>query len=571
MGKIRLLPPEIVSKIAAGEVVERPASVVKELLENALDAKAMNVEVELSGGGRKLIRVTDDGEGMAPEDARRALERHTTSKIETEKDLWEIRSYGFRGEALFSIAAVSRLRLLTKPEGSLAGVEIRAEAGIIESSIAAGCPKGTSIEVQDLFFNVPARLKFLKSPGTELSHISEILGRMALANPEIRFRLLHEGRLLANYPVREDFLPRLAEAFGRESAERMSFFHSRDGNLAVKGYAGNPDLHRPNSKGILLFVNRRPVRDRLLFRAALVAYRNVIPKDRYPVILLFLEIPPEQVDVNVHPSKWEIKFTDSESVYRLVVSAVRGMIEKGPWKKGTERSFPEIKEGEASYGRGFPPGERPPQREEAIPLAWESSPLDDEAPGASFWGQIDHTYLLFGVPDGLILMDQHAAHERILFERLEEEFSSGRVSRQPLLIPEMPEWGRGECERLEEHSDKLLRLGFEVEPSGNRSFWVKAVPEVLATRQPLRALEEMVRSLSTLTKTPDWENPFQALLQVMACHGAIPAGQRLSAQEAMGLLLELQKCRSPSFCPHGRPTLKKITVSDLEKMFGRRT
>jgi DNA mismatch repair protein MutL len=574
MGRIHLLHPEIISKIAAGEVVERPASVVKELVENALDAKAQNIRVELLGGGRKLIRVIDDGEGMDPEDARRALERHTTSKIEKEEDLWNILSFGFRGEALFSISAVSRFRLLTKTANALTGWEIKAEAGLIQSEKEAGCSKGTLVEVQDLFFNIPARLKFLKSPGIELSHISDIMAKMALANPSAHLQLYREGKILANYPVRETFLSRLAEALGREAAERMHFFQSRNGSRVVKGYAGDPGLTRPNSRGIFLFVNRRPIRDRLVFRAVIDAYGNRIPKSRYPVVVLFLEIPPQEVDVNVHPGKWEVKFSDSDSIYRLILFGIQGLLEKKPWGNEEKSFFHMIRESGDAYGKKALHFQRNAgnfgQLGKSIPLSDEIIPSEKKL-SFSLMGQIENTYLLFHAPDGLILMDQHAAHERILFERLQRELTSGGVTRQQLLLPEMLECHDSEVAQVEEHSSDLLRLGFEIELSGNRTFWVRTVPEILTLREPIRALKEIIHSLPLGDPGTQRVDPaFQAQLQVMACHGAIPAGQRVGPEEAVALLTALQKCQSPSYCPHGRPTMKKFTVFDLEKMFGRR-
>jgi len=569
MGKIKTLPPEVVSKIAAGEVVERPASVVKELIENALDAGSKNIKIEVQAGGRKLVRVTDDGEGMAPEDALLALQRYSTSKIKKEEDLLAIHTFGFRGEALSSIAAVSKMKMVTRKEGELAGVEIKIEGGLIHGPEATGCPLGTSVEVRDLFYNIPARLKFLKTQGTELSHIGEVAAKIALANSHTHFQLYHDGKLLANYPVREDPSSRLAEALGREAGENMYSFQSRSAEIEVEGFAGEPGFNRPNTRGIYLFVNGRPVRDRLLSHAVMEAYRNIIPKDRYPVVILFVKLPPSAVDVNVHPSKWEVKLADSEAVYRRVVSSIREVLERAPWLQKGRVKLQELKEIPGVYiQRDFEKSYHfKPQ--EAMQFARPSSELKPITP-PPFLGQIDRTYLLFESFDGLILVDQHAAHERVLLERILREFSSGSIQSQPLLFPEMIELSFPEAKAAEEHLLELERMGFEVVPSGGKSFWVKSVPQILSGREPIQTLKEMIQQISSWGKNIDLQGSFDSLLQTMACRGAIQASQPMSPEEAKELLADLQKCSFPSHCPHGRPTLLKITLSELEKMFGRK-
>jgi DNA mismatch repair protein MutL len=571
MGKIKLLPPEIVSKIAAGEVVERPSSVVKELVENALDAGSMEVKIEVQAGGRKLIRVTDDGEGMTPEDALLALQRHSTSKIESERDLFAIRTFGFRGEALSALAAVSRMRVVTRKDGELAGVELRAEGGVLKGTEAVGCPLGTSVEVRDLFFNIPARLKFMKTQGTELGHIGDLVARAALANDRVHFQLFHEGKLVANYPVREDPSSRLAEALGKEAGGNLHFFRMREGEVEVSGYTGDPGFNRANARGIYLFVNRRPVRDRLLTHAVLEAYRNLIPQDRYPVTILFVEVPPQAVDVNVHPSKWEIKFSDSEAVHRSVIRSIRGMLDKAPGMSEIRGAIRE-KESRETWGVY-----RESEAEPSFPLQPQEIFQGDrrsgirEAPARThFLGQVGNTYLLFEASDGLNLVDQHAAHERILFEKLGEEFSRGAITRQTLLFPESVELPVDDAQAVEEHQPELQRLGFAVEPSGERTFWIKSVPAILASRGPVETLKEIIGEMVSWGKQAGLQRPFDPLLRMMACRGAVQASQPLGQEEAAALIADLEACSSPSRCPHGRPTLLKITISDLERMFGRR-
>jgi DNA mismatch repair protein MutL len=569
MGKIKVLQPEIISKIAAGEVVERPASVVKELVENALDAGSTEIKVEVQAGGRKLIRVTDDGEGMTPEDAYLALQRYSTSKIEREEDLFAIRTFGFRGEALSSIAAVSKMRIVTRKDAELPGVELRIEGGAFKGSVEVGCPRGTLVEVRDLFFNIPARLKFLKTQGTELGHIGEGMAKIALANDRTHFQIFHNGKLLANYPTREDFSSRLAEALGKEAGEKMHFFQTRNEEIEISGYAGEPGLHRANARGIYLFVNRRPVRDRLLTHAVLEAYRNLTPKDQYPVGILFVQLPPSAVDVNVHPSKWEVKFVNSEMVHRSVILSIRGALEKAPWLKEGQAPFKELREASGVYhpaelGPSYPLKHHEFLDLEGRPKNWEP---DTRSP---FLGQIDKTYLLFDSSDGLTLIDQHAAHERILFERLTEDFSRGSIHKQSLLFPDTIELPLKEAKIMEEHLSELERLGFEVEPSGDRTFWIKSVPEILAAREPVQTLKEMIGEISSWGKDADLQRSFDPLLQKLACRGAVQASQTMNREEATALLADLQNCTLPSHCPHGRPTLLKITLSDLEKMFGRK-
>jgi DNA mismatch repair protein MutL len=571
MAKIQVLSSEIIGKIAAGEVVERPASVVKELVENSLDAGSRSVKVEIQGGGRKSIRVTDDGEGMTHEEARLAIQRYTTSKILSLEDLFAIRTFGFRGEALSSIAAVSRMKLTTRKEGQLSGVEIRVEGGILLSSNEMGSPLGTAVEVRDLFFNVPARLKFLKTQGTELSHITEIMAKAALANFETQFQLLHEGKLLSNYPLRDDPAARMVEALGKDVAGKMYFFQFRNQEVSVEGFAGDPGLTRPNGRDIYLFVNRRPVRDRLLFHAILESYRTLIPKDRYPVALLFLRVPPSEVDVNVHPSKWEVKFSDSEMVHRSVVRGIRGMLEETPWvKRASDEKKIELKESPSVYSPGREGSFFLGPWSQSIRIPAPQAEAGVSGPQIAFLGQIHETYLIFASPEGLILIDQHAAHERILLEKLSNEFSQGLISRQPLLLPELLELPPDEAKITEEHLTDLAQMGFELEPSGVRSFWMKSTPEILAGHEPLEVLKEMIKEISCWGRGANLQQSFDPLVKMMACRAAIQANRMVRREEAQRLLEDLQKCSLPSHCPHGRPTLRRITLSDLDRMFGRK-
>lgn len=575
MGKIRTLPPELISKIAAGEVVERPASVVKELLENALDAGAKEIKVEVQGGGKKLIRVIDDGEGMSLDDALLALQRYSTSKIAKEEDLFAIHTFGFRGEALSAIAAVSRMKIITKREKDLAGVVINVEGGEIKNSEEIGCPSGTTVEVRDLFFNIPARLKFLKSINTELSHISDLISRVALANSHVHLQFFHDGRLLDNFPVREDPYPRLVEALGRDVAEKLYSFGSSNGEIEVHGFASQPDLNWPQARGIYFFVNKRPVRDRLLLHAVMEAYRNLIPRDRYPIVILFVDLPPALVDVNVHPSKWEVKFSDQQAVHNSVITGIKDMLAQTPWLKkeifvgGKGQELRETSDQYHPFTQEPNFASKPTfffTKQDGFQTEWPKPSL----PLTPFLGQISNTFLIFTSADGLLLLDQHAAHERVLLEKIEGEFLQGRIKSQPLLFPEIIELPLAQAKILEEFMDYLEKLGFEVQPSGERSFWIKGVPTILIEKDPIPLLMEMIEEISAWGKQGDIRRLFDPLLKIMACHGAIQAGEALSADEAQALLEELQKCSYPSNCPHGRPTMINISLAELEKMFGRK-
>lgn len=559
----------MISKIAAGEVVERPASVVKELIENALDAGSRSIRIEIQRGGKRLIRVTDDGEGMTPEDARLAIERHTTSKIHLPEDLYAIQTFGFRGEALSSIAAVSKMRLTTKKDGQVAAFDLKIEGGILQETREKGAPVGTCVEVRDLFFNIPARLKFMKSEATEMAHIGEVTGKLALANPETRFELFQDERRLAHYPVRDEPFSRLVEALGREVEGKIHPFQFHGGQVRIEGFASEPGLSRANARGIHLFVNRRPVRDRLLFHAVMESYRNLLPKDRYPYALVFVELPASEVDVNVHPSKWEIKFANSEIIHRSLVRTIREMLEKTPWLRPTARAFHETRESLTSFSSSGM------ERAELF-RKWEEERVGDrpERPETSFpsmfLGQVERTYLLFEEDNGLLLVDQHAAHERILMERLAQEWSRGSIEKQVLLIPEAIELAFPEAQMVGEHISDLEKVGFEIESSGDRSFWIRAVPLILSEREPANTLKEMIQEIHAWGKEAEVQRRFDPLLRLMACHGAIQAHQSITEQEAVALLADLKCCLSPSHCPHGRPTMIRFSHSDLEKMFGRK-
>jgi DNA mismatch repair protein MutL len=591
--RIRLLPDDLVDQIAAGEVVERPASVVKELVENALDAGAARIRVEVRDGGASLIAVTDDGSGMSAEDARRALERHATSKITSGEDLVRIRTFGFRGEALPAIASVSRMRLRTRARGAAEGFEIRIEGGKLLESRAAGGPEGTRIEVADLFANVPARRKFLKSAATEWGHVAEWLARAALALPSVHFDVQHDDRPALTWPAVSDPIERVAAVLSEREAEGLVPTRATEGALCIEGFVSRPDVQRSSAAGLHLFVNRRPVRDRLLRHALLDAYRDVLPRGRYPTALLFLEVPPESVDVNVHPAKWEVRFADPAAVHRLVARSVRQALEERRWiassggvtRSPDHASAAQIREaGSASdwIFSGTRPAAASGAREggagEGAPAQLFADPLTSAAPAFRFaelrlLGQVLATYLVAETRDGLVLIDQHAAHERVLYEGLRAAWREGGVARQPLLLTETVELAPDRVARVAEAADALLRLGFEVEPFGDRAVAVRAIPALLAGHDPVSLLRDLADQLdhgrsggTGALRDPDAAD---ALFASLACHAARRAGERLETREQHALLAALDTIPFAPTCPHGRPVAVPIGRNELERRFGR--
>jgi DNA mismatch repair protein MutL len=475
-GPVRRLPGALIDQIAAGEVVERPASVVKELVENALDAGAGRVRVEVRGGGRDWIAVTDDGRGMTPEDARLALERHATSKIGAADDLLAIATYGFRGEALPAIASVSSMRLRTRTADAHAGLEIRARAGrVIDTREAAG-PVGTRVEVADLFESVPARRKFLKSANTEWGHIADWLGRAALSLPEVHFDLHRDDRPALAWPATNDDLDRIAAVLGEREAAALVPVRHEEGRATLRGYVSRPDRHRPSLAGVHLFVNRRPVRDRVLQHALVEVYRDVLPRGRFPTAVLFLDVPLEAVDVNVHPAKWEVRFADSQWAHQLVRHGVREAVAQRAWlPTGAPTPVAPAGAGSAPSPARPRPATAPPGTTDWIfasppGTVGETSRPTSAAPvrfgDQRLLGQLLATYLLLEAKEGLLLVDQHAAHERVLYERLRAEWLERGVERQGLLAPLAVQLEPAALAALVGDLESAHALGFEVERFG---------------------------------------------------------------------------------------------------------
>jgi DNA mismatch repair protein MutL len=663
MSKIRILPEVLSNKIAAGEVVERPASVVKELVENALDAEAGRILIDIEEGGRSLIRVADDGCGMGRDDALLAIERHATSKLLTDADLFSIRTLGFRGEALPSIASVSSFSLVSRDAGSESGTEITIEGGRLANVAETGAPAGTMISVRNLFFNVPARRKFLKSVATEMAHITDLLAGLALAWPGVQFRLTHNNRVVKNWPAAADPFERALEVLGAGLRNELHPVALELEGVAVGGWVSRPQLHRRTADGVFTLVNRRHVRDRVVQHALFQGYAQRLVKGQYPLAVLFLTVPCGEVDVNVHPAKNEVRFARPGGVHEVIRRAVAQTlydVDRPQWKPVAPapgqvaepgagdrgwKAAPTVKGGSAPFGgEASGPGDRggtplPQQKEDSVGGAsspvgigqaatgdrgWkaaptvkgESAPFGGEASGpedrsgmplprvdgprrlqppatslqhaplsthraqVEIWeargfaglrvvGQLHNTYIVAEADDGLVLVDQHAAHERVLYDRLARPDAAATPAGQVLLVPETVELGAREAEALERLLPHLRRLGLEAEPFGGGTVVVRSVPGFLAGRE----VRPLLLEIAAAAAVPDAPAQADAVLdfcrQRAACHGAIRARQALSREQMETLLRQLDACVNLSHCPHGRPTWLKWETATIERSFRR--
>ncbi len=575
--KIRLLAEVVANRIAAGEVVERPASVVKELVENSLDAGAKKIEISVERGGRSLIRVTDDGCGMGPEDALLALERHATSKIREAGDLMKIQTFGFRGEALPSIASVSRFTLKTREPDAVEGTEVVIDGGKVVRAGKAGCPAGTSIEVRQLFAHVPGRRKFLRTEETEWGHIEQGVRLAALARPEVGWVLRRDGAVFWQDSTRDTLEDRMAAVFGRDWKETFLEIDAEDGGMRIHGYLGRPGVNRATRAEQILFVNSRPVQSGSLNAALLEGYHNALMRGRYPVTVLFLEMDPCGVDVNVHPAKREVRFRQDGDVRRFVSGAVAEVLRGGsvgplPMPTMTTNGF--------SPALTFAPTISQPATtipgREAVPVAAGGSlGLEVEsAPGIPagwrFLGVVDHLYLVAEKDGGVVLIDQHAAHERILFEQLLRQVAQEEVNGQRLLYPVTIEFPPVQASFLKERAEDLGKVGLGISAMGGNSFLVDALPPRIRTL----AVEEFVRGVvADLEKGGTTAKKDRRLSEEViaktVCRHAVKANDRLNDAEAVRLLADLLSCELPYTCPHGRPTMILWSKAELEKKFGR--
>jgi DNA mismatch repair protein MutL len=575
--KIHVLSDEMASRIAAGEVVERPASVVKELIENSLDAGATEISVWIEKSGTSLIRVTDNGEGMELDDLVLAVERHATSKLANEEDLFRVATLGFRGEALPSIASVSRMEIVSRPRPAETGHRLRIEAGKKAEPLVTGSPPGTSVEIKDIFFNTPARRKFLKSPATELSHVCDAVNRMALAYPEVHFRLFHEGRIIADYIAVGERKDRLRQVLGREIARDMTLLSSAQGELVISGYLSSAPAAFPNTRYLMSFVNRRFVRDKVLTHAVLLGYDTLLMKGQYPAVVLLLEIPFAAVDVNVHPAKYEVRFRRPSSVHEAVAEAIRQALKRQAKEPAAKiagagfSAFAGVMEAALPYTRVTSENDRRDLKADVFPIAGVNREPSDEGFFSSMdiLGQILGCYLVCSSRRGLALIDQHAAHERVVFEKMRQQLSAGEVQRQRLLIPQAIELTAGESMLLVPKLPALAQLGFVLEPFGPDVYAITAVPALLPEGDYRPSVRQMLAELAEVEKSEKLRQHLDERLATIACHSVIRANRKLERSEIRALLEELDRIAFATQCPHGRPVLVEFGSEDLERMFKR--
>jgi DNA mismatch repair protein MutL len=607
MRRVERLSDAVANQIAAGEVVERPASCVKELLENAIDAAATRVEIEVDGGGVELIRITDDGHGMDREDAVLALERHATSKIRLATDLHHVTTLGFRGEALPSIASVSRFVLTTQPRGSEGGTRITVEGGIVREVASAGAASGTSIEVRDLFYNVPARRKFLKTAQTEMSHITDAIVRLALAKPDVSFLLKSEGRTVLEVPRAQATDPRgrLGRILGKTVAEMLYPVAPDDVARAieVRGFVSSPELNERTARSLFLFVNGRFVRDRTIQHAVQDAYRTLLEKNRHPVVVLELAIDPARVDVNVHPQKTEVRFEESGAVHRAVSGALSRTLAAQPWLKVKQPELPAARTyllGGANAAAGLAstasrahdalrmtplgfagpraasPGTYGEAHREPYGEAHREPSRQLEAPSTlgKFGslepvGQVMATYLVCQAPGRMVVIDQHAAHERIAFERMKKQCAVRAVARQPLLVPMSIELDAARSALAHDARERLEEIGIELEPFGGNTWLVKSRPAAIGGANLETLVLDLLDELRDVGETTPMKETIESLLSCAACHTVVRAGDRLTAGEIKELLIQMDEIDFGAHCPHGRPVFVEWSERELASMFHR--
>lgn len=585
--RIAVLPPAVADQIAAGEVVERPASAAKELIENALDAGATRIDIEVEDGGLALIRVSDDGVGMTPEDARLAIERHATSKIRGVSDLVGVTTFGFRGEALPSIASVSRFELVTAPNAP-PGTRLRVSGGALDASEEAVRQRGTTVTVRDLFYNVPARRKFLRSARSEWRAIVDTVTNVALARRDVHLTVTHQGRCVVDLPPTQRLRARIATLWGSRSADRFIDVSDIHGPLTVMGLAERPADVGTATRRAALLVNGRPVRDAGMIRAAEAAYRSTLPAGVRPSLILEVTLPGDMVDVNVHPAKAEVRFRDRWGVERAIEAAVRralGTTESAAmfthWRPARRSAgLPAPNESSPYFGEGngaeaaFPPIPGAPAGDDTLFAVDRepTPPLEAAAPRDAAQAevtQLRRTYLLYEQDDGVVLVDQHSAHERVLYDRLMHAFESGKTPSQRLLFPETLHLSGSEQEALDEHRAGLERIGFEIEDFGGQSIVVHSVPVLHARFDAMRCLRETLASFIG-DRGAAVHSQHERLAATVACKAAIKAGDALQPGEMQALLRDLARVSFPAHDVHGRSAVVRISWMELERRFGRR-
>ena len=620
MPKINVLTEELINKIAAGEVIERPASVVKELVENSLDAGASKINVDIRDSGKELIKVSDNGEGMCEEDAKNSILRHSTSKIKSDEDLFAIRTLGFRGEALASIAAVSQMSITTKQEANIEGFNLAIEAGGVISSGVIAAEKGTAIEVRNIFFNTPARKKFLKTDPVELRHIVDVVIHYALINNKVAFRLTHDGHELLNSPAVDNFQDNIASIYGVSLAKDLMVIDYQTDTVKIQGYIAKPHQARNDKNQQAIFVNKRWVRCEEITKAVYDAYHSLLFVNKHPVLVINLVIDAQKIDVNVHPNKLEIKIEQKEEIYKAVFEAIRYTLqknnlvpvvddeteqqltfgsplskkrderkEKRKEEKKLERKYPfetskqevfRVKEKEDKLETVEPVRGEPalPKEEYATPEEDVITPLKEEGrqiikpsirfPTMKLLGQIQKTFFVAETLGGLYYIDQHAAHERVMYERLMKQYMDRGVEVQRLLEGGMLEFSASEKVIIEENKDNLERLGFKLDNFGGNTYLVKTIPLLFGKVQPKEIIYEVISMLKEgkqkISETKE------EIVTRMACRASVMAGEELTNERMEKILQELSMTELPFTCPHGRPTIIKVTVDELDRMFKRK-
>ncbi|HUW83705.1 MAG TPA: DNA mismatch repair endonuclease MutL [Phycisphaerae bacterium] len=630
MNSIKQLSPNLVNKIAAGEVIERPASLCKELLENSIDAQATFIDIEVADGGKRLVRVTDDGAGIAAEDLPMAVAPHATSKLVGEDDLYAIQTMGFRGEALASIGAVSQLRVVSRRPDQPAGARIEVEGGRVGAVQAVGCPPGTTVEVRNLFFNTPARRKFLRTHTTEMGHITEHLSRIALAHPRVGFSLQHSGRTVKQLPTGQGRLDRIAAFFGPELVESLIHIDRDERGVRIAGWVGRPQQSRATARWQYVFVNGRYVRDRFLAHAIKEAYRSLIEPSRFPPVFLFVELDPSAIDVNVHPTKIEVRWRDSNLVHSQVLSTIREALRhtdmapevragssptgepdddqssEGASRQANQQS--RVRQAIADYFRRQAPAQRhmpfappepgsprdlpqPRRSDVPRPAARESTAdsRDQQVPARPLTQdreadrptpepsearsrpavQLHNAYLVAETEDGIVIVDQHALHERVLYEQVRSRLAAGTLLSQRLLLPETVRATPEQISAVQENADLLDKLGIELTAFGPDTLAVQSFPGLLANLDVGEFTQDLLDRLTEHEGPPNSEELLQDVMQLMACKAAVKAGEPLKPEEVEALMAQRDLAERSSTCPHGRPTSLRLSMQDLQKQFKR--
>ena len=581
--RIRVLSEAVAQSIAAGEVIERPASVVKELIENSIDAGSSEIVVELRMGGLQLIRVYDNGEGIDPEDVPFALQRYATSKIREAEDLYSIHTLGFRGEALPSIASISKMTIKTRVPGNNSGMKVVCEGGEIKTVSEVGCPSGTEIEVQNIFYNVPVKRKFLKSIPSELRSCLNHFLRLSLSHPSITFKFMHDGRMLQEHLKTESPLVRIEDILGREVVEQLQRCEFDDGEIKISGFASLPSITKGNSEGIYLFVNKRYVKDRLIYRAIIEAYRHVLPSGKFPVVVLLITVPAYSVDVNIHPTKAEVKFRDPEKVFRAVTVTLRSLHEgkailTGIEPTGEQEDFAYRSTSWQSSLLFNSTSNYPPMTgglgEELASVVREEGRAEWSVESKSPFrvlGQVQGTYIVCEGEKEIVIIDQHAAHERILFDQFKNQYDTKSIVSDKFLMPILIELPAEESIILNSHLEELQSMGFEIDPIGNSAFAIRSKPSWICQKDPKTMVKEILEELSFLKSEGQRTEAVDKILITLACHTAIRANFTLRREEMEELVKILSPFNLSTTCPHGRPVFFVFNLDELAKQFKRKS